>query len=409
VRVLRFIVHNWPLKAGAIVLAVILYVAMVVLQNTASWPGSVAIDLVNQPPDSFLIDPTPVPTVGNIRYLAPADVPVSQASFRATADLSTAKVSESDSSLVLVKLVADDPRIQIIDYQPQQITVRLDRIIHKKVSVLVKTSAAPTGLQPGTPVLDFNSVDVYGASSIVRRVAYAQAQVRIDPSGLDIDENVDLVARDADNAVVSGVTFDPRTVHVQIQVGSQLRSETVAVSPVIVGTPASGYYVASVDVQPPTLSVQGQSDALNLLKGVINTKPISIAGATHDVTVNVALDLPKGVSAGSTTTIAVTIHLTSPTATRSFSVGIVPNGARPDRIYRLSTPSVIVTLSGATASLNAFDTSTLVGNVNVAGLDVGTHTLTISVSVPAGINVVAITPVQITVTITAAPVPSPSA
>lgn len=408
-RVLRFIVRNWPLKIGAVMLAAILYTAMVVLQNTAAWPGSVAIDLVNQPPDSYLMDAKLIPAVNGIRYVAPPDVPVSQSSFRATADLTAAKVSESDSSIVRVKLVAEDSRIQIIDYQPQQLSVRLDPVVHKKVNVLVKTGTPPEGLQPGTPIQSITTVDVSGASSIVRRVAYAQAQVRVDASGLDIDEDVDLVAMDASDVSVPSVTFDPRTVHVQILVGSQLRTETLPVNPVIVGAQAAGYYISSMDYSPAVVSVQGQADALGLLKGVVNTKPISIAGATGDVKASVGLDLPGGVTSDATTSVTVTIHLLSPASTRSVSVGIVPTGALVDRIYTLSTPSVIVTLGGAAASLSAFDTSTLIGSVSVGGLDVGTHTVAISVSVPAGIRVVAISPAQIAVTIASVPPPaSPS-
>ena len=407
-RVVRFIVRNWPLKVGAVMLAAILYGAMVVLQNTAAWPGSVAIDLVNQPPDSYLMDAKLIPAVGGIRYIAPPDVPVSQSSFRATADLTAAKVSESDSSIVRVKLVADDPRIQIIDYQPQQLSVSLNPVVHKQVSVLIKTGTPPEGLQPGTPVQSITTVDVSGASSIVRRVAYAQAQVRVDASGLDIDEDVDLVAMDASDVLVPGVTLDPRTVHVQIQVGSQLRTETVPVNPITTGTQAAGYNITSIDVKPSIVSVQGQADALALLKGKANTKAVSISGATQDVTVNVGLDLPNGVTSD-TASISITIHLASPTASRSVSVGVVPAGARSDRIYTLSTPSVIVTLSGATAALNAFDTSTLVGTVSVSSLDVGTHTVNITVVVPAGINVVTISPAQITVTVASAPTPPPPA
>ena len=409
-RVVRFIIRNWPLKIGAVLLAAILYTAMVVLQSTSAWPGAIAIDPVNQPATGYLVRPNPMPMVTGIRYIAPSDVPISQSSFRATMDLSTVKPSESDTSLVRVKLEADDQRIQIIDYQPQQISISLDPVIHKQVVVQVFEGNLPSGLQPGAPVLNFQTVDVSGAASYVRRVAYAQAAVRIDASGLDVDQTVDLVARDASDVKVEGVTFNPRIVNVQIQVGSQRRTETVPVSPVIAaGAPASGYYMASIDMKPSVISVEGQADALALLKGTANTKPIDISGATHDITVNVALDLPKGVSAGATTTVAVTIHLTSPAASRSVSVGVVPAGARSDRIYTLSTPSVIVTLSGAAAALNAFDSSTLVGTVSVGSLDVGTHTVNITVVVPAGINAGLISPAQITVTVASAPTPPPSA
>ena len=208
-RVLRFIVRNWPLKIGAVLLAVILYVGMVALQTTQLWPGTVAIGFVNQPADSYLIKPDTGASVSDIRYIAAPDVAVTRDSFRATVDLADVKVSESQDSLVNVELVAQDPRIQIIDYQPQQITVALDPKVDKQVTVQVDTGVVPSGLQPGTPVLSASTVDVVGAASIVRRVAYADAQVRIDASGLDVNQDVDLVARDATDAVVNNVQFSP--------------------------------------------------------------------------------------------------------------------------------------------------------------------------------------------------------
>jgi YbbR domain-containing protein len=408
VKVLRFIVRSWPLKIGAVVLAVILYVAMVALQTTQQWPGTVSITLDHQPANATLLDPNSVPEVTSIRYIAAPDVPISRSTFAASADLSNAKIG--DRSLVRVVLKADDPRVQIIDYQPQQIVIQLDPIIQKQVPVVVTTIAPPSGLQPGTPVVSPSTVEVSGAASYIAEVAYAEATVRIDSSGLDVNEDADLVARTASgDPVANPVTFNPRTVHVAIQVGSQIRSETVPVDPVTTGTPAAGYIITSVDITPPVVSVRGQADALALLKGKASTKPISIAGATGDVSVKVNLDLPTGVTSDTTGTIAVVIHLESPPSTRSVTVGIAPDGARPDRIYTLSAPSVIVTLGGATAALNALDTSTLVGSVSVGSLDIGTHTVNVSITVPAGIKAVAISPSQLTVTVSPVPTPSPVA
>lgn len=407
-RVVRFIVRNWPLKIGAVVVASILYVGLVVLQTTTQWPGTVAVDAVNPPQNAYLVQPDPMPQVGSIRYIAPSDLPISQASFRASIDLANVPISETQS-WVRVQLVATDPRIQIVDYQPQQVRVELDPIAHKVVNVQVFTGAIPSGLEPGTPILSATSVDVSGAASYVRRVAYAEARVHVDASGLDVDEEVDLVARDASDAIVSNVAFDPRAVHVQITVGSQIRAETVPVNPVVVGSPAAGYVITSVTVTPPVVVVRGQADALARLKGMANTKAVSVSGATSDVAVNVNLDLPDGVTSDTTGPIAVVIHLQATTSTRTLTVGIVPEGARSDRVYTLSTPGVIVTLGGATAALNGLDTSTLVATVSVADLGLGTFTVKVSITVPAGIKVVSISPMQVTVTISVAPAPTPSA
>ena len=406
-RVLRFIVHNWPLKIGAVLLAVTMYGAMVVLQGTQVWPGKVAILPVNQPTTGYLLGT--LPEVTDIRYIASPDVSISQSSFVATIDLASVKVSESAFTLVPVELTANDQRIQIVDYQPQQIKVTLDPIVSKKVPVEVGYAAVPSGLQPGTPVFTPSTVDISGGASIVRTVAEAQVSVRIDASGLDVNQDIGLVAMDASGHPVNNVTINPRTVHVDIQVGSQLRSETVPVHPVTTGTPAAGYYITGIDVTPSTVSVGGQADALALLKGKANTKAISVAGATGDITSRVTLDLPTGVTSDTTATITVVIHLSSPGSSRSYSVGVVMAGARPNLVYSLSTPSVIVTLGGATAALNALDTSTLVVTASVGDLGAGAHAVTLSITVPPGITVDAISPDQITVTIANAPSPAPVA
>jgi YbbR domain-containing protein len=310
-------------------------------------------------------------------------------------------------------LVATDPRIQIIDFQPQQIGVTLDPIVRKTVSVRVEEPAGsmPTGLSLGTQTLSVQQVEVEGAQSAVAKVAYAQALVRIDASGLDFNDNVDLVAVDAAGAAVTGnLQLDPRTVHVQIQIGSQLRTQSVPISPVITGAPAAGYNVSAIDITPPIVGVRGQADALALLHGVAATKGISIAGATADVSVKVALNLPSGVDAPDVTTVSVVVHLQSQGSSRTVTVGVAPDGAHPDLIYTLSTPSITVTIGGATAALDAFDTSTLIATVPVATLDAGVHAVQVSISLPPGIKMLSMNPstIQVTVTVPATPAPSSS-
>ena len=333
-------------------------------------------------------------------------------------DLSDVTPSESES-IVNVKLVATDQRIQIVDYQPKQITVKLNPIISSSVPIVADWGTPPSGLSPGTPTITkgggdttvVSSVIVRGAAAYVREVAFARATVRIDASGLDVNQDVALVACDLNGNVVNNVTLNPTEVHVSIPVGSQKRSESVPIVPVTVNSPAAGYYVSSVDISPTFVEVQGQADALAQLGGRVNTTPISIAGATGDVTVNSAqLDLPFGVTVLNAPDIKVVIHLTSPNSTRSVTIGVVPTGESSDLLYSFSSLNVTLTIGGATAALNAFDTSTLTGNISLSGLGAGVSTVTVSVKLPAGITLVSINPPQITVTVTspATPTPNPS-
>jgi YbbR domain-containing protein len=407
-RVFNFIFGNWALKVGAIALAIILYVGMVFLQSTQTWTGPIPIEPVHQPPDSYLLRTDPALSVTSIRYLASSDVTVTANSFSALIDLTGARVSATQSSLVKVQVVSLDQRIQVIGFEPQQIRVSLDPIISRTVSVRLQPGVVPSGLSLGTQSYTPKEVSVSGPEAFVNLVTAAEARVPIDSSGLDVNRDVTLVPVDANRNTVENVTLTPTLAHVTIQVGSELRTESVAVSPVVRGSPASGYYVASIDVSPSVVSVSGNANALATLNGRVNTKPISISGATGDVAVKIDLDLPSGVQTTDATSIDIVIHLTSPEATRSLTIGVVPQGALPDRIYTLSTPSVTVTLGGAQAALDAFDTSTLVGVVSVGDLAPGIYNLTVAVNVPPGLKVVAVNPAVIAVTIEVPPSPSPS-
>ena len=51
-RILRRIVHNWPLKLAAVGLATLMYGGLALSQNTQTYPGEVPVRVVNQPPNT---------------------------------------------------------------------------------------------------------------------------------------------------------------------------------------------------------------------------------------------------------------------------------------------------------------------------------------------------------------------
>jgi YbbR domain-containing protein len=355
-----------------------------------------------------------LPDVTNIRYFAPLDVAarLSSSSFTATVDLSGAQVSpEAPFVTAKVEVMAADQRVQVLDFEPQVITVQLDPLISKTVPVEVSRGPVPPGLDVRDPVLSVSEVTASGPESIVRLVTAAQARVVIQPSGIDVDQQVDLVAVDVRGNVMTPIDLEPASAHVQIRVGSQLQSKALPVDPAVVGSPAAGYEIASVTVAPSVASIEGEADALaSLIK--LDTEPISVAGATADVTRTVTLALPNGTTALSGSTVRVTIALRPTTGTRTISAGIVLAGARLDRTYATSTDRVIVTIGGTVAALSALPGRTFVATADVSTLGPGSHEVGLRVTLPSGLTVVAIGPPSVVVTVgvpgTAAPTESPS-
>ena len=407
-RALQFVVHNWPLKLAAALLAIFLYAGLILSQSAQVWPGSVPIIPLRLPTTAVLLGN--LPSVTSIRYFAPADVAqlLSSSSFTATVDLSQAQ-PQSGSPFVIVRVVvtATDPRVKVLDYEPPSIQVRLDPLVSKLVPIAVDHGTVPPGIEIRAPALSASQALVSGPESIVRLVTAAQARVIVQPSGIDVDQTVDLVAVDIRGEAMGPVNLRPSSVHVKIAVGSGLQSKTLPVNPVIAGTPAVGYQIASVAVNPVVVTVVGDANALALLSKV-DTLPVSVGGATSGVNQTVGLALPDGVSALAEATITVTVAIQAQAATRDYSAGLVLSGARDDRTYALSTGSVLVTLGGTVASLDTLDPSSFSVVVDVDGLGLGSHKVKVTVSLPADVQLVAVSPAQVTVTVIANPAASPS-
>ncbi len=407
-RALSFLVRNWPLKIAALALASLLYAGLVLSQNAQVWPGSVPIVPVKLPASAVLLGN--LGDVTEIRYFAPVDVAsgLSSSSFSATVDLSQVTVQPgSPGATVKVDVQVADKRVQILDFKPHLINVQLDPLITKVVPVHVDRGEIPPGLQVRDPVLSSTEVTVSGPESIVRQVTAARARVVIQPSGVSVDQDVDIVAVDALGEVQRPVSMEPSSIHVQIKVFSELQSKSLPVNVAVTGTPGSGFEVESVEVSPAIVSVEGDADALaNLAK--IDTVPLSLSGITTDVAQTVGFALPEGIDTLGTSTVRVTVHLRALSGTRTVDAGIVLRGARDDRTYALSTDRVLVTIGGAIADLDRIDPRTFTASIDVTGLGTGSHAVAVDVNLPGGLSLVVVNPGRITVTVDVPATPTPS-
>jgi YbbR domain-containing protein len=412
-RVVARVIHNWPLKVAAILLATLLYAGLTVSQSAQRWDARVPIVPRNQPVDAVLIGLSPT-DVTEIRYFAPPDIAaqVSSSTFTAFVDLAGIDPA-AGSTFAAVQVVASDPRITIADFKPTSVRVELDPLVTATVPVEVDLGEVPPGLEVGEPEPEVTEVVASGPESAVRRVVAAVARVTIQPSGLDVDQDVRLVPVDAVGAEVTPIDLEPATVRVRIQVGSAEGSKSLPVSPDVGGTPAVGYEVASVAVDPPTITVQGDADALAGLASA-DTEPISITGATGTLTRTVGLALPEGVDPIGSATVEVTIEIREISASRTYSTGIFLSGARDDRTYTLSTDRVSVVIGGPVASLDALDPTQVRATVDVSALPVGSHQVPVVIGTLAGgLAVLSVTPAEVGVVVgepirpSASPSPSP--
>ena len=182
---------------------------------------------------------------------------------------STSPTSSPTASSVNVRVAvsAVDPRVTILDSQPRSIQVVLDEVTTKQVPVDVQQGPTPPGVDVGEMTYTPTEVTVTGASTAVSRVVAARVIVaRSTPRASTSTATVEAQAGRRQRAqIVAGVELDPRTVHVTIPLFTNRETRTLPVNPVVTGTPAQGFRIASVAADPLVVSVEGDADQLAAL------------------------------------------------------------------------------------------------------------------------------------------------
>ena len=394
-RLLNVLVHNWPLKLAAVGLATLLYGGLVLSQSSATLTGVVPVDIRNQPDNTFLLNT--IRPITEISYFSPSGVQPIASDFEAWVDLADIDPGGGPRS-VTVQLRSIDPRVTVRGYQPEIVTVDLDRVARKSVDVSVERGDVPANLEVGTTTVTPAQVQVIGPASVINRVVNARASVVIQPSGINVDQDVEVVPVDELGNAVSQVELAPPTVRVKIPVFSDRQSKTLAISPQISGTPAAGFELAAATAKPTFVTVEGDIDELEKLL-TIDTAPISVSGYSSSQTVTAPLVLPTGVSALDVQNVEVSIVVRAVTASRTFEVGLRIVGAQPGMTYTTAVDRVMITVGGGVADLDRLLGSTLAVDLDVTRLGPGTTDVTAAVDLPAGVTLVAANPAKVAVTV----------
>jgi YbbR domain-containing protein len=398
------VVHNWPLKLAAIGLATLMYGGLVLSESTQTFNGDIRVNPIGQPADTFLLTIPPPVTV--IRYFAPSGVPVTGSSFTASVDLSSVD-PEAGAVSVRIEVSSPDSRIRVLGYEPQFMSVQLDPIADQTVPVQVERGVVPPGLDLGDTTVDPTTVTVSGPQSAVRQVVAVRADVQIQPSGIDVDQDIQLVPIDGVGNAVRTVDVAPSTARVTIPVFTDRQTRTLPVNPVLSGVPAAGFEIASVTAQPQIVLVQGDADQLSELVSV-DTEPIPMTGVSANTTVQASLALPTGIVVVGSDSIQVSIKLRQVTETRTFSAGLRLVGTRRDLTYEVTTDRVVVTIGGSSADLDRLVGSALLADLDVTGLGSGTFDVPVTIDLPTGPTLVVATPATVSITILATASPTPS-
>ena len=406
-----FLFRNWHIKLAALAIATVFYTGIVFSGSfrEETWTGSIAIQPVDQPQGWYLLEPESLYVV-SVDYRVPVQMlgRLSSDSFQAVVDLGEYDLARAGEPQRLSVTVTADDDIEVRDWNPRAVTVTLDEVAARPVQVVVDHGEVPDGYAVGTPRVDVRSVQVQGPRSLLNEVVQAVARVRIDPTGVDVSQQVALVAVNAEGDEVQRVELSPALATVDIEVRATETNKTVPVAWQLEGNPATGYVLQGVTADPAVVTVRGTPDALAELQTVA-TAPISIDGLTASRTFSAELQLPDGARLLSDVDVALTAQVVPAQGSRTLLLGVVCRGAPAGARCEPQTSQVAATLSGALPVLNQLSAADVTPVVSAAGLSPGRHTVELSYSLPDGIELVASSPAEVEVVIAPPASPAPGA
>jgi YbbR domain-containing protein len=292
--------------------------------------------------------------------------------------------------------------VRIVRTTPELIDVTLEPVATKDVPVRVKTIGSPQdGFATGEIQVEPDTAMVTGPQSLVELVAYAEAEIGLTGSRVDVtDQNVPLQPRADGGGEIGRVSIAPETATISVEIVQRDFSLEFIVNPATTGSPAVGYNVTGISVSPPIVTVTGPLDVLQTIDPVrgITTTDVALNDATATVTQEVDLILPPELEAAGSSRVQVTVTITPARGEASFLV--VPQVRNLDDAL-VATPSgpVTITLAGDIPTLRALTADSVVAFLNAEGLGSGQHTIPVEVTPPPATAVVRVDPGEATVTL----------
>lgn len=300
----RFLTNNFGLKIASLAAAVLLWFVVVNIDNPISTRtfGDIQVQVLNanQITDAGktyqVLDHTDVVSVTVTAKRSVLDK-LGKEDIAAYADM-----RDYDSDLGTVKI-----RPTVTNYEsanctanPVNMRVRIEDLESRQLPITVETKGSPAdGYKVGSTSVNPESVTVSGPRSMVNKVA--KAVVTVDVNGLYEDKTLPaaLVLYDDDGNQVDMTliqdNLDDDGVAVSVKILNTKKVDLVIEG--VTGTPAGGYEMTEVSVEPAAVTIAGRKDILDKIDSItIPDSAVDINGATEKVekVINISGYLPDG-------------------------------------------------------------------------------------------------------------------
>lgn len=187
-------------------------------------------------------------------------------------------------------------RVSKYDIKPHVVTVNLEKVVNEKRSIKLDIK--------GTPKINIDTIDtnkktinVEGPRSLVNEVTSINATVDVSGKNQDFSTKLKLIPVNSDGDEVKGVTLEENYIIANVKL---LQQKTVPVNLNLVSSDNTNDIAKSYTINPSEVTIEGKKEIIDGISS-INTQPINIEDLKDTDSIEVALELPKGVKVSNET------------------------------------------------------------------------------------------------------------
>ncbi|MCY0897571.1 MAG: CdaR family protein [Firmicutes bacterium] len=201
------------------------------------------------------------------------------------------------------------PGVGVVSVTPPRVVVTVARMGQQKVPVVIHVTGQPA---LSYQFVGYNSslsqATIYGPTSALNQVRSVVGTLSIAGRTATVTSAVVLHPVNALGHVVPKVEVNPPTANVTATIQLKPPEKVLPVIGQLTGKPAAGYKVSQISVYPSTVILSGSKRVLASITHVY-TIPVSVSGASQNITVAVPVVVPKGTTLASSGEVTITVTI----------------------------------------------------------------------------------------------------
>ena len=409
------IFHNWGLKLASLILAFLLWLLVVQINDpkeTETFAG-ISVTLINtelldeQNKAYEVLDNTDVVRVAVrgpksvVDRLRASDI-VAEADVSKLTEINTIAINFSvmnaDTDVEVIGANPDVLRLSVEDRASKWVNVRYDAIGEVAEGYIV------ANVQPNQ-----NRIRVTGPKSAVDQISYASVEIDVSGAVASVSANVEVSLYNAEGDLLDLPSVSKSVDYVLMQ-AEVLFVREVPIRLSVMGTPADGFKATGVvEYDPTSVMLAGTVSALENARIVVPEEELDITGATGNMTatINIRNYLPDNTRFADSSfngRITATVYI-EPEVEQTFDIDStdialinVPEGLRSLYPYEMEmpAPTYVLRISGLERIISTLRDTVPVGTADIAAwmekeglerLEAGEYDIPVTFQLPAGVTV----------------------